>query len=424
MGPKNSSIQASASHDPHKLLEQYKKSLKIFEKFKSGHKAAETLLSIGEVYENLMEYDKARDNYFIALNLYHDENDTRGETHALISMGNLMEKEKDYSEAREYYQQALNIIKKTKDVENIRKVCQLIAHCYEVEGSLDDAIKILQNLDELPLTKIQEDEERLKIGKIKIKLSKVHLTRETGFILLFYLIGLVVAEYLTLYYEPSYGIILQVVIIIFLIIQSSITNSTKFSYLLQAMILVPLIRIMSISIPVTEIEPLYWLAILILPILAACFFLMRSQNIDRRRVGLQFGNLPLQLGVGLSGVALGFIEYLILQPNGLIPSLNTLSLIVASIIIMVTGLTEELVFRGIIQKNAENVIGKAWGLLFVSLLFTSQHIGWNSILDLAFVFGVSIIYGYIFQKTRSIFGVSLSHGLSNVVLFLILPLIL
>jgi len=414
----------SVTDDPHQLLEQYEKSLKIFEKFKSGQKAAETFLNIGEVYEKLMDYDKAKDNYFIALNLYQDENDLQGETQTLISMGNLMKKEKEYSEARNYYSQALKIFKKNKDVEEITRVCQLIAQCYEAEGSLDEALKIQENLDGLPLTKIQEDERKLEIGKIKIKISKIHLTRNTGLILLFYIIGLIIAEYLSIYSDPSLGIFLQVVIIIFLILQSSFTSSTKFSYLLQAMILVPLIRIMSISIPVTEIEPLYWLAIMIFPILAACYFLMRSQNIDRRRVGLNLGNLPLQLGVGLSGLALGFIEYLILQPSGLIPSLNTLNLILGSIIIMSTGLTEELVFRGIIQKNAENVIGKVWGLLFIAVLFTSEHIGWNSVLELAFVFGVSILYGYIFQKTRSIFGVSLSHGLSNVVLFLILPFIL
>ena len=424
MGLKKGSKNAVKSQTPHKLLEQYEKSLKIFEKFKSRRIAAETFLKIGNVYRDLLEYDKAMDNYFIALNIYNDENDVCGETHALISMGNLWEKEKDYSEARKYYQQALNISKRTEDIEMERRLSQLISRCYQEEGALEEAMKIHQKLKKLSLKTIQQDEERLKIGELKIKLSKVHLTIETGLILLFYIIALVVADFLA-YYQLGWGILLLALIIILLIIQSSLTKSTKFSYLLQAMILVPSIRIMSLSIPVTGIKPLYWLAIITVPVLAACFFLIRSQNISRRRVGLKLGNLPLQLGVGFSGLALGFIEYLILKPTALIPSLNIATLILASIIIILsTGLTEELIFRGIIQKNAENLMGKAWGLLFVSVLFTSQHIGWNSILDLTFIFGVSIFYGYVFQKTRSIFGVSLSHGLSNVVLFLILPFLL
>ena len=422
---KKGNVKGLESQNPHQLLEKYEKSLKIFEKFKSGRMAAETLLKIGEVYERLREYDQALENYFIALNLYRDENDHQGEIQTLITLGNLWAKEKNYSESRKYYEQALNISKRTRDIEMEREVTQLISSCYQAEGALEDAMEIHQELNKLPLNTLQQDEEYLKIGKLKIESSKVHLTTETGLILLFYIIALIVAEIVTNYYFLSWGILIEAVIIIFLIIQSSLNRSIQFSYLLQAMILVPLMRIMSLSIPVKEIEPLYWLAILIVPVLAACFILIRSQNLSRSRVGLKLGNLPLQLIIGFSGLFLGFIEYLILQPKALIPSLNIINLIFASIIIIIsTGLTEELIYRGIIQKNAENLLGKVWGLLFVSVLFTTQHIGWNSVLDLTFVFGVSIIYGYAFLKTRSILGVSLSHGLSNVVLFLILPFIL
>jgi len=63
----------------------------------------------------------------------------------------------------------------------------------------------------------------------------------------------------------------------------------------------------------------------------------------------------------------------------------------------------------------------AMGLLYTSLLFTALHIGWNSFYDLIFVFSVALFYGYTFQKTRSIVGVTLSHGISNTFLFLIIP---
>ena len=75
----------------------------------------------------------------------------------------------------------------------------------------------------------------------------------------------------------------------------------------------------------------------------------------------------------------------------------------------------------LLQKNAENVYGMALGLLYTSLLFTALHIGWNSFYDLIFVFSVALFYGYTFQKTRSIVGVTLSHGISNTFLFLIVP---
>ncbi len=98
------------------------------------------------------------------------------------------------------------------------------------------------------------------------------------------------------------------------------------------------------------------------------------------------------------------------------------NLIFASIILIIsTGLAEEILFRGIIQKNAENVFGAAIGLLYTSLLFTALHIGWNSFYDLIFVFSVAIFYGYVFLKSKSIIGITLSHGISNTFLFLIVP---
>ena len=41
--------------------------------------------------------------------------------------------------------------------------------------------------------------------------------------------------------------------------------------------------------------------------------------------------------------------------------------------------------------------------------------------DLVFVFAVAIIYGAIFYKTRSIVGITLNHGLSNTMLFIVMP---
>ncbi|MCC7558339.1 MAG: CPBP family intramembrane metalloprotease, partial [Methanobacteriaceae archaeon] len=115
----------------------------------------------------------------------------------------------------------------------------------------------------------------------------------------------------------------------------------------------------------------------------------------------------------------------ILKPKPLIPVLNLEYLLIATTIIIIsTGLAEELLFRGIIQKNAQNILKGFSGILYVSLLFTSLHVGWESFIDLIFVFCVSMFYGYAFYKTESLFGITLSHGLSNTFLFLIFPFFL
>jgi membrane protease YdiL (CAAX protease family) len=188
------------------------------------------------------------------------------------------------------------------------------------------------------------------------------------------------------------------------------------------MMVLPMIRIVGLSLPIMQVPHIYWFPLISIPLFAASYTLIRNQRLDRKKIGLILGNIPLQLLIALSGLVLGFIEFLILKPEPLIPTFSILPFIAAAIILLIsTGFAEELLFRGILQRNAENVFGNIFGLLYASLLFTSLHIGWHSFMDLVFVFGVAMFYGYMFQKTRSLFGITLSHGLSNSVLFLIMP---
>jgi membrane protease YdiL (CAAX protease family) len=220
------------------------------------------------------------------------------------------------------------------------------------------------------------------------------------------------------------GLILEMVILFALLIHSSLHESYNFSTLLRSMMALPMIRIIGLSIPIMQIQPLYWFPIIAVPLFAASYTLIRAQKLTRKKIGLVLGNIPLQLIIALSGVILGFTEYLILKPAPLISTLSVETVLFGAVILTVsTGFAEELLFRGILQKNAENVFGKVFGLLYASILFTALHVGWQSGLDLAFVFGVAIFYGYAFQKTRSLLGVTLSHGISNSFLFLIMPFI-
>jgi membrane protease YdiL (CAAX protease family) len=61
------------------------------------------------------------------------------------------------------------------------------------------------------------------------------------------------------------------------------------------------------------------------------------------------------------------------------------------------------------------------GLLSVAVVFAILHIGWLSVLDVFFVFMIGLFFGFVVLKTKSIAGVSLSHGLTNVFLFLVMP---
>lgn len=408
--------------DPYRTLESYQRSLEFFSKFKSSSKAAKKLLDIGQIYRDLGDHEKAIENYNVAYRLYKDDNDILGEAKALKLIADLYKMENSYSEARRYYERVLKRFQAIKDNQMEQNILALISSCYQAEGALNDAINTEKMIGELDLNSESKKQVQLNIHRLKKKVVDVWPTRNQSYLLIFYVIMMIIGELIITYYSLSAGIIFQVILMIFLIINSTYTDSQRFSYLLQAMILLPLIRIMSSIIPLSGIQPIYWLLIMFLPILIAIVVLMQSQNINRRSIGFISGDLPFQLGFGCTGLFLGYVEYQIIQPTALIPSLNLINIIFAGVIIFIsTGVIEEIIFRGIIQRNAENLIGKLWGVIFASVMFTILSIGWNSLTDLTFIFLVSMFYGYVFQKTRSILGVAISHGLCNVVLFIILP---
>lgn len=255
--------------------------------------------------------------------------------------------------------------------------------------------------------------------KIGLKLSKKYVI-----ILLAYLMAIMAAEIVTTYYSVEIGLLIHVGILSTLLINSSLTESQVFSNLLRSMMILPMIRIIGLSMPIMQVNPLYWFPVISIPLFAASVILMRNQKLSRKEVGLVLGNIPVQLSIALSGVILGIIEYLILKPQPLISSITFETVLFASAILIIsTGFAEELLFRGILQTNAQKLTGKVYGLVYTSLLFTALHVGWNSIIDLTFVFGVAIFYGYVFLKTRSLFGITFSHGISNSFLFLIMPFI-
>lgn len=408
-------------HDSHKTLESYRRALEFFSKIKNSREAAKKLLDLGHLYKDLRDHEKAMVNYNLAYQLYKDEKDIYGEAIAFKFMADIYKEENNYSEARRYYQKALNKFHNFEDYQMEKTILALISSCYQAEGALEDAIIMEKMIGELDLNNESSKKIQYDIDRLKKKTVDVWPTRNQSYILIFYVMIMVFGELITNYYLNG-GLIFQVILMVILTINSTSTSSHRFSYLLQAMILLPLIRIMSIIIPLSGIQSLYWILIMLVPITAAIIVLMQSQNINRKNIGFTRGNLPLQLGIGFTGLIFGYMEYQIIQPAALIPGLDSTNMIIIGmIIIMSAGFLEELIFRGVIQRNAENLMGKVWGIIFASVLFTIFNIGWNSLAHPGFIFLVSMFYGYAFQKTRSILGVGISHGLCNIVLFVILP---
>ena len=235
------------------------------------------------------------------------------------------------------------------------------------------------------------------------------------------LLAIVIAEVVTVTAQPVWGIVCHIVILVAVIVHSAMITGYPHRQLLLSLALVPLVRIISLSMPLANIRQIWWYPIIYAPLLAAAVMVMRILNYRTGQVGLTFRWLSVQLAVALTGVGFGVAEYFILVPEAMVTRLTWQEIwLPAVILLLCTGFVEELVFRGVLQRSAVESFG-GWGIVYVSLLFAVLHMGFLSVADVAFVFFVAMFFGWVVNRTGSLLGVTLSHGITNIVLFLVAP---
>jgi hypothetical protein len=240
-----------------------------------------------------------------------------------------------------------------------------------------------------------------------------------------YMLAITLAETVTTFLSPHAGLVIHGTLLVAMLLHASFWASAAERNFLLALGLAPLIRLMSLSMPLLNFDYMYWYMVIGIPLLVSTVVVYRLGGYRAGQVGLGVGkNLPLQLGIALGGVGLGYLEYLILRPEPLAATLSLESIWLPALILLVfTGFLEELIFRGLMQRASAEPLRKL-GPLYISLLFAVLHIGYQSWVDLLFVFGVGYLFSLVVERTRSIWGVTLAHGLTNITLFLVFPFLI
>lgn len=240
-----------------------------------------------------------------------------------------------------------------------------------------------------------------------------------------YLLAITVAEMVTVFARPVLGVVCHIMILVAVSLRSATVLADRYHYqqLVLSLALVPLIRIISLSLPLLNIPQVWWYPLIYVPLLVAAIVVVRILNCRASDVGLNFRLLPIQLVVALSGFLFGIAEYFILSPEPMINELTWQNLwLPAFLLLACTGFVEEFIFRGVLQHTAMGVFGR-WGIVYVSLIFAVLHMGFLSWIDIVFVFVVALFFAWVVSRTGSLFGVSLAHGITNMMLFLIAPLL-
>jgi uncharacterized protein len=242
-------------------------------------------------------------------------------------------------------------------------------------------------------------------------------------IFIVYVALIVVAEAVTSFISPTYGLFIHSMLLVSLLSLSALWQKNgQSSNLFLTLSIAPLIRVFSLSLPLHYFPSYVWYLVAGIPMLIAAIIVIRLQGLTAKDIGFTIKKPFVQVAITFTGIPFGIIEYYILKPSPIAANFTVMGMFFLAIgFIAATGFVEELVFRGVFQNNVIKAFGPKIGLLGVSIIFATLHIGWLQALDVVFVFFIGLFFGVLALKTGSIAGISLSHGLTNVFLFLIMP---
>jgi len=252
-------------------------------------------------------------------------------------------------------------------------------------------------------------------------------TRAANLLLATAALGMIaLAEVITAFTDVRYGVAGHVVLLVLFLALGALASDQRLQAFFLAITVAPLIRIVSLGMPLSHFPQTFWYVLTAVPLFLAAFLITRMLEIPSAALNLRFPRwrrLPVDLLVSVSGIGLGVVEWRILGTAPLVHTSSIAWIIGASLILLLcTGFLEELLFRGLIQHVVATLLGPNMGLVVTSALFGVLHVGYHSVLDLAFVTAVALYFGLAVRYTRSLFGVSMAHGVINIMLFIVLPL--
>jgi len=231
---------------------------------------------------------------------------------------------------------------------------------------------------------------------------------------------ILLAELLIFLGKPNAAMPIHALNLILLILSSIYINNRIY----PALMLMPLFRLLNVAMPVFFDLTLYSYSMVYAPMFIPIYFLVKDNFVGRAEAGLTFKGfwfyLPLAISVGF---ALGWGEYNVIHPQLLTPGANIKDVLILIVtMIFFVGIVEEFIFRSSLQTVLEERLGSIAGLMLASVIFGFMHSGYRLPLELLYVTFAGVIFGLLFRLTKSLPIISLAHGVTNISLFLVVPL--
>ena len=187
-------------------------------------------------------------------------------------------------------------------------------------------------------------------------------------------------------------------------------------------------RIVFSPFPISLLESAAFLPAIYTLIMSGVIAYLWFRRVPLGKIGLSRGlfKLRFQVLAGLSvGVALGLVEFFILRPEPIDVGASVFSNVLYLVVTMMlfVGLTEELLFRGLLQSYVGDLMPKWQAVHLTAIVFGLFHIGWLNPLEVVFAYAAGAVFGYLLIKTGGLTAPVVAHGLGNIVLYMIAQLV-
>lgn len=250
------------------------------------------------------------------------------------------------------------------------------------------------------------------------------LVRANDFIYWFIVFVILSAEAIFTFVSIPVGVIIYLTLLISLLVIALMKHQEPNYPLFTALTLIPLFRIISISLPMTGLPELFGIIVVSVPLFLTGIMISKTVSLTPKAMGFKISKLYQQLLIALSGLPLGMIRFYIIRPESNRISVAPIEIIVWAATLLGVGLLEEFLFRGVLFHVANQFLGNNKAMFFISLLYATLAISSKSLFNIIFAFLLSILFCRIIIWKESIVGISLAHGLMNITFYLICPQIL
>ncbi|AKB23290.1 CPBP family intramembrane glutamic endopeptidase [Methanosarcina sp. WH1] len=275
----------------------------------------------------------------------------------------------------------------------------------------------LRSLKIWKTARTEESEEPAETDKEKDEVKKLRLLTALP------VLSITLAEILIFSGRMGAAVWIHIGTLIALSLSNILIRDLEVHKIYQAMMLLPVLRLINLSMPIFYETTLYTFVFIYGPLAIPLAIIVMNQQYSLEQIGItQKHIIPYMLLSVPLGFLLGLGEYLTIRTDYLIPDLTFTNLLKLTIImVFFVGLVEELIFRSVLQTRLEDALSVREALLISSLLFGLMHSGYGTYQEILYTGFVGFIMGFVYYRTKSLPFITVLHGFVNVFLFGILP---